>query len=120
METFTKLVITIVVIVVVRYGWKVLNWVWFKPKKLEKWLRNEGYNGNSYKLLFGDMIELATMVKEGRSKPMSITHDITSYALPFDHHIITKYGINPIYFVFYFISFDHHTTWLTFDRVVKS
>ncbi|PWA98032.1 cytochrome P450 [Artemisia annua] len=92
METFTKLVITIVVVVVVRYGWKILNWVWLKPKKLEKWLRNEGYNGNSYKLLFGDMIELATMVKEGRSKPMSITHDITSYALPFDHHIITKYG----------------------------
>ncbi|GJY88723.1 zinc finger, CCHC-type containing protein, partial [Tanacetum coccineum] len=62
------------------------------PKKLEKWLRNEGYNGNSYKLLSGDMKEFAKTVKEARSKPIPITHDITSYALPFDHYIITKYA----------------------------
>nr|GEZ05750.1 cytochrome P450 CYP72A219-like [Tanacetum cinerariifolium] len=77
---------------IVRWGWNLLNWVWLKPKKLEKWLRNEGYNGNSYKLVPGDMKEFAKTVKEARSKPIPITHDITSYALPFDHHIITKYG----------------------------
>ena len=94
METIGKLVITIVVVVIVRWGWNLLNWVWLKPKKLEKWLRNEGYNGNSYKLLSGDMAEFAKIVKEARSKPIPITHDITSYALPFDHHIISKYGIS--------------------------
>ncbi|KAI3730597.1 hypothetical protein L1987_61768 [Smallanthus sonchifolius] len=92
METMGKVAIAIVVAVVVRWGWKLLNWVWLKPKKLEKWLREEGYKGNSYKFLMGDMIDLATMVKEGKSKPIPVTRDITSYALPFDHHIISKYG----------------------------
>ncbi|KAK1416130.1 hypothetical protein QVD17_31918 [Tagetes erecta] len=94
METLMgKVFITFVVVVMVRWGWKLLNWVWLKPKKLEKWLRNEGYKGNSYKLPLGDMLEVATILKEGRSKPMmTFTHDITSYALPFDHHIISKYG----------------------------
>ncbi|KAI3730595.1 hypothetical protein L1987_61766 [Smallanthus sonchifolius] len=92
METMGKVAIAIVVAVMVRWGWKLLNWVWLKPKKLEKWLRDEGYKGNSYKFLMGDMIELATIIKEGKSKPIPVTHDITSYALPFDHHIISKYG----------------------------
>ncbi|KAK1416131.1 hypothetical protein QVD17_31919 [Tagetes erecta] len=92
METMGKVVIAIVVGVMMRWGWKLLNWSWFTPKKLEKWLKNEGYKGNSYKFLMGDMIELATILKQGKSKPMPLTHDITSYALPFDHHIISKYG----------------------------
>ncbi|KAK1416128.1 hypothetical protein QVD17_31916 [Tagetes erecta] len=88
-----KVVIAIVVTMMVRWGWKLLNWVWLKPKQLEKWLRGEGYKGNSYKLLVGDMLELATIMKQAKSKPMmTVTHDITSYALPFDHHIISKYG----------------------------
>ncbi|KAD2804260.1 hypothetical protein E3N88_37637 [Mikania micrantha] len=92
MEKMGKVAVAIIVALFLRWGWKLLNWVWLKPKKLEKWLRNEGYKGNSYKLLLGDMIELATIVKEGKSKPIQVTHDITSYALPFDHHIISKYG----------------------------
>ncbi|KAI7729667.1 hypothetical protein M8C21_015760 [Ambrosia artemisiifolia] len=92
MGTMGKVTITIVAIVIMRWGWKLVNWVWLKPKKLEKWLRDEGYKGNPYKLLMGDMVELATMVKEGKSKPIPVTHDISSYALPFDHHIISKYG----------------------------
>ncbi|KAM0015281.1 putative secologanin synthase [Helianthus debilis subsp. tardiflorus] len=92
METMGKVATAIVALVILRWGWKLLNWIWLKPKKLEKWLRDEGYKGNPYKLLMGDMIELATMVKEGKSKPIPVTHDITSYTLPFDHHIISKYG----------------------------
>ncbi|KAI3817209.1 hypothetical protein L1987_10998 [Smallanthus sonchifolius] len=87
-----KVAVAIVVAVIVRWGWKLLNWVWLKPKKLEKRLREEGYKGNSYRFLMGDLIDLATMIKEGKSKPMPVTHDITSYALPFDHRIISKYG----------------------------
>ncbi|GAY66724.1 hypothetical protein CUMW_251090 [Citrus unshiu] len=29
--------------------WMLLNWVWLKPKKLEKFLRKQGFSGNSYK-----------------------------------------------------------------------
>ncbi|KAM0015292.1 putative secologanin synthase [Helianthus debilis subsp. tardiflorus] len=92
METMGKVAMAIVALVIMRWGWKLLNWVWLKPKRLEKWLRDEGYNSNSCRLLIGDMIELATMMKEGKSKPIPVTHDITSYALPFDHHMVSKYG----------------------------
>ncbi|XP_076941706.1 cytochrome P450 CYP72A219-like [Bidens hawaiensis] len=92
METMGRVIIAIVVAVILGWGWKLLNWVWLKPKKLEKWLRDEGYKGNPYKLLMGDMIELATIIKEVKLKSIPVTHDITSYALPFDHHIISKYG----------------------------
>ncbi|KAM0029172.1 putative secologanin synthase [Helianthus debilis subsp. tardiflorus] len=87
-----KVVIAIIVVVILRWGWKLLNWAWLNPKKLEKSLREQGYKGNSYKLLKGDLIELATMVKEVRSKPMPISHDISSHVLPYDHHIFNKYG----------------------------
>ncbi|KAD2804264.1 hypothetical protein E3N88_37641 [Mikania micrantha] len=92
METMGKVAVTIVVALVLRWGWKLLNWVWLKPKKLEKWLRDEGYKGNSYRFPLGDLIELASMIKEGKTKHIPVTHDITSYALPFDHYIISKFG----------------------------
>ena len=98
MEIVGKVVIAIVTTLIFRWGWKVLNWVWLKPKKLEKWLRDEGYKGNSYKLLMGDIIELATMVNEAKKDPIPITHDIVPYILPFDHKIISKYGNNFFFF----------------------
>lgn len=94
----STIVITIVVVVIVNLGWKVLNWAWLNPKKLEKLLKEQGYRGNSYKLLRGDIIELANMVNEARSKPMPISHDITLHIMPFDYHIFDKYGI---FFFFY-------------------
>ncbi|XP_023762804.1 cytochrome P450 CYP72A219 [Lactuca sativa] len=92
METVGKVVIAIVIAVIIRRGWKVLNWVWLKPKKLEKWLRDEGYKGNSYKLLMGDMIELGKMMNLAKKDPIPITHDILPHILPFDHKIISTYG----------------------------
>uniref|UniRef100_A0A251V6H1 Putative cytochrome P450 n=1 Tax=Helianthus annuus TaxID=4232 RepID=A0A251V6H1_HELAN len=87
-----KVVIAIVIGLIVRWGWKVLNWTWLKPKKLEKWLREQGYQGNPYRLLIGDIKDLATMMTEAKPKHIQISHDIFSHCLPFDHHVITKYG----------------------------
>ncbi|GKF09280.1 hypothetical protein Tco_0043504, partial [Tanacetum coccineum] len=91
METIAKTIITIAIVVLMRWGWELLNWAWLKPRKLENWLRNEGYKGNSYKLVTGDLKELATMSMEAISKPMSTLHNITPHALPLDDHIINKY-----------------------------
>ncbi|KAK9077435.1 hypothetical protein SSX86_005772 [Deinandra increscens subsp. villosa] len=90
--TMGKVVIAIIMVLIGRVGWKLLNWAWLKPRKLERWMRSEGYKGNSYKLVLGDVKELARMMKEGKSKTMPISHDIAAHVLPFDHHIITKYG----------------------------
>ncbi|GJY68095.1 putative secologanin synthase [Tanacetum coccineum] len=90
--TVTKVVITIAVVVVLKLGWKLLNCAWLMPKKLEKLLREQGYQGNPYKPITGDIMELAKTTKEARAKPMSISHDITPHVSPYEHHIYSKYG----------------------------
>ncbi|GKC22540.1 cytochrome P450 CYP72A219-like protein [Tanacetum coccineum] len=79
-------------VVVLKLGWKLLNWAWLMPKKLEKLLREQGYQGNPYKPITGDIMELAKTTKEARAKPMSISHDITPHVSPYEHHIYSKYG----------------------------
>ncbi|PHU04228.1 Cytochrome [Capsicum chinense] len=64
------------IIFVLRWAWRILNYVWFKPKKLEKCLRQQGFKGNSYKLLYGDMKEMKKMSEEAMSKPVNFSHDL--------------------------------------------
>ncbi|KAL5565060.1 hypothetical protein UlMin_028224 [Ulmus minor] len=87
------LFVVAVVVLITRWAWRALNWIWLRPKKLEKVLREQGLKGNSYRLLFGDLKESLSMSKEARSKPMSISDDdIAPRILPFLHHSINTYG----------------------------
>ncbi|KAM3301983.1 hypothetical protein P3S67_016485 [Capsicum chacoense] len=73
--------------------WRVMNWVRFRPKKLEKLLRQQGLMGNSYRILYGDTKDLSGMVKEAMSKPMSIYDDnIAPRLVPFFLETIKKHG----------------------------
>nr|AJD25170.1 cytochrome P450 CYP72A329 [Salvia miltiorrhiza] len=74
------------------YLWKLLNWVWFTPKKLEKILRQQGFNGNSYKLFYGDFKEIRSIAKEAVSKPMNFSNDIAPRAIPIYHQTCKRYG----------------------------
>ncbi|XP_073029529.1 cytochrome P450 CYP72A219-like [Primulina eburnea] len=74
------------------YGWKMLNWVWLRPKRKEKQLRQQGFNGNSYRFLFGDFKEMLTMMKEAKSKPITFSNDIVPRVLPFIHESLKNYG----------------------------
>ncbi|KAK4420455.1 cytochrome [Sesamum alatum] len=71
---------------------KVLNWVWFRPKKLEKLLRNQGFNGNPYRLFLGDMQDLGKVMKTEQPKTLKLSDDLTPHILPYYHNIIDKYG----------------------------
>ncbi|KAK1572910.1 hypothetical protein Q3G72_001028 [Acer saccharum] len=78
---------------------RVLNWVWLRPKKLEKFLRQQGFSGNSYRLFHGDMKDMSEMRKQVTiSKPINLSdsyvHNIVPRILPFQHHINTIYGKN--------------------------
>ncbi|XP_059659700.1 cytochrome P450 CYP72A219-like [Cornus florida] len=84
----------VVVVVVVILTWRVLNWVWLRPRKLEKQLRQQGLSGNSYRLLFGDLKEMSEMIKEARSKPINLSDDIVHRITPFIHKSIHNYGKN--------------------------
>lgn len=80
-------------VIALTYIWKILNWVWVRPRKLEKLLRQQGFKGNSYKLLYGDFKDISKITKEAVSKPMSFSHDIAHRATPIFHNARKNYGM---------------------------
>uniref|UniRef100_A0A2K1YI30 Cytochrome P450 n=1 Tax=Populus trichocarpa TaxID=3694 RepID=A0A2K1YI30_POPTR len=79
--TVTSILVSIVYVAVLRWAWRVLNWVWFRPKKVERCLRQQGFAGKPYRLLFGDWKENSDMLKEARTKPIE-----TKWVLIFNIH----------------------------------
>ena len=77
------------------WAWRILNWAWFKPRRAEKLLREQGLSGNSYRVLFGDVKEMAQMGAKAKAKPMDFTNDFVPRAVPFIHKIINTYGMFP-------------------------
>jgi hypothetical protein len=73
---------------------RVVYIIWWRPKSLEKELRQQGIRGTSYKLLHGDMKEMKKSTIEALSKPMTtLNHKIAPRVLPFFHEMFQKYGI---------------------------
>ena len=73
-------------------AWKVLSWVWLKPRKLEKHLKQQGFKGNPYKLFYGDFKEIGTLFQEAYSKPISLSDDIVPRVIPHFLGTVNKYG----------------------------
>eukprot|EP00261_Vitis_vinifera_P016241 XP_010645072.1 PREDICTED: cytochrome P450 CYP72A219 [Vitis vinifera] len=90
----SSVAISFVFITLLIYAWRLLNWVWLRPKKLERCLRQQGLTGNSYRLLHGDFREMSRMINEANSRPISFSDDIVQRVLPFHDHSIQKYGKN--------------------------
>ncbi|CAN4103191.1 unnamed protein product [Withania somnifera] len=84
--------ICVAILLVCYYTWKVLNWAWFRPKKLENCLRQRGLKGNPYKLLYGDLDELTKSIVEAKSKPINFSDDIAQRLIPFFLNAINKNG----------------------------
>ncbi|KAK1404870.1 Cytochrome P450, family 72, subfamily A, polypeptide 8 [Heracleum sosnowskyi] len=76
------------------FGWRIFNWVWLRPRKLEKILRKQGFKGNPYKIFFGDIRELVKMLAEAKSKPIGLADDILPRVVPGDVHTVGKHGKN--------------------------
>ncbi|CAN4103181.1 unnamed protein product [Withania somnifera] len=88
------------VITLVIYAWRLLDWAWFKPRKLNKCLRKQGLKGNSYKLVFGDIKELAKSFEDVKSKPLNVSDDdISPRILPYFVETIKKHGKNSFIWV---------------------
>ncbi|KAF7130568.1 hypothetical protein RHSIM_Rhsim10G0139000 [Rhododendron simsii] len=66
--------------------------IWWKPKSIEKKLKQQGIKGNSYKLLYGDFKEIVRVTKEAWSKPMALNHRIVPRVKPFIQAMVQKYG----------------------------
>ncbi|XP_061365533.1 cytochrome P450 72A68-like isoform X2 [Gastrolobium bilobum] len=86
--------IIITMIVAIIWSWRVLNWLWLKPKRLERLLREQGLQGNPYKIMVGDLKDILKMQKEARSKTMNLSDDIVPRVLSFVQHNVNKHGEN--------------------------
>ncbi|KAF5798413.1 putative 11-oxo-beta-amyrin 30-oxidase [Helianthus annuus] len=81
-------------IVVILCTWKMVNILWLRPKKLEKFLMNQGLNGNKYKFWFGDMKELAMVSKQSKSMQINIDDGtgVLAHTGAFNLQSMQKYG----------------------------
>ncbi|XP_056844453.1 LOW QUALITY PROTEIN: cytochrome P450 72A13 [Raphanus sativus] len=71
---------------------RVVNWVWLRPKKLESYLRRQGLPGTPYTPLIGDTKRNVKMLIEARSKPITLTDDITPRLLPLTLKMFNSHG----------------------------
>ncbi|KAK4853486.1 hypothetical protein QYF36_009913 [Acer negundo] len=98
MENCTTLITTLLIssASLVLYGlMRVVYVVWWRPKCLEKQLRQQGIQGTSFNLWQfhgGDMRKMVKVSKETWSKPMTLNHHIAPYVLPSFHQMVQKYG----------------------------
>ncbi|KAK7244045.1 hypothetical protein RIF29_38863 [Crotalaria pallida] len=86
--------IGIVVIVAVIWGWRMLNWLWLGPKKLERLLREQGLQGNPYRILVGDLKELLKSKMETESQAMDLSDDIVPYVYSYRQESVNTHGKN--------------------------
>ncbi|KAL3502798.1 hypothetical protein ACH5RR_037247 [Cinchona calisaya] len=88
------LIVATSVIAFLVWAWRLLNFVWLRPKQLEKCLRAQGLCGSSYRLFHGDFKTMAMMHEEAQTKPIALSDDIVPRILPFQLETIKKYGNN--------------------------
>ncbi|XP_021718980.1 cytochrome P450 CYP72A219-like [Chenopodium quinoa] len=95
METLTtsSVLTAVVCITVVTVMIKVVYWVWLRPKKLERLLRQKGFSGTSYKFLFGGIKTFVTMREEALKTPMDrFSDEYFPRVEPFRHQLASKFG----------------------------
>ncbi|XP_028796123.1 cytochrome P450 CYP72A219-like isoform X1 [Neltuma alba] len=89
-----SLIAGIVIFVIVGVIGRVVNWLWLRPKRLERYLRRQNLKGNPYRLGFGDLKEMSQMIQEAKSKPINLDDEIIPRVIPFRHQLIQNYGKN--------------------------
>ncbi|CAL5406020.1 unnamed protein product [Camellia sinensis] len=93
--TVSSIIASIALVTLVTYAWKVVNWVWLRPKQIEKCLREQGFKGNPYKVLYGDTKEMISMMRESKSKSMDTSSDdIVPHLLPSHPNYVNLHGKN--------------------------
>ncbi|KAL9265168.1 Cytochrome P450 72A397-like protein [Drosera capensis] len=74
-----------------------VNSLWLMPKKLEKCLREQGFAGNPYCFLVGDLLELSKLSTVARSTRIKLSDDYCHRVLPMEHQTLKTYGKNSFY-----------------------
>ncbi|KAI3466001.1 hypothetical protein Pfo_022664 [Paulownia fortunei] len=92
--TLGVILTSIVVAASVTLAVKLLNWLWFRPRKLEKFLRKQGLNGNPYRPFLGDLKDMFKIIKAEQPRSIELSDHILPHIFAYFHRILTKYGQN--------------------------
>ncbi|KAB1216967.1 hypothetical protein CJ030_MR4G016020 [Morella rubra] len=79
---------SICIAILLTCSWRVLDWVWMRPKKLEKCLRQQGYNPT------GDLKDMFMLEKHAKSRPMGLSDDPPPFVIPFFDQTVKIHGKN--------------------------
>ncbi|VVA91605.1 unnamed protein product [Arabis nemorensis] len=90
--TVRKVILIGFSILILNWVWRAVNWVWLRPKRLEKYLKKQGFSGNSYRILMGDMRESNQMDQVAHSLPLPLSADFLPRMMPFLHHTVLNHG----------------------------
>lgn len=71
---------------------KLVHSIWWGPICLEKYFRQQGIRGTSYKPLHGDREDIKRSSTEAWSKPMTLNHRIAPRVIPFFYYMVQTYG----------------------------
>ncbi|XP_017218245.1 cytochrome P450 72A15 [Daucus carota subsp. sativus] len=87
-----SIVFSVIALGILRYTIILANKYWFRPKQLEKRLRDLGFRGNPYRIIFGDIKDVEGMRAQVTSEPMELSDDVASRILPYHNHLVQTYG----------------------------
>ncbi|KQK08829.1 cytochrome P450 72A15 isoform X1 [Brachypodium distachyon] len=72
---------------------RLLDRLWWHPRRHERALRAQGLRGTPYRFLVGDVNAYERQNKEARSRPMPLRcHDIAPHVAPFLHNAVREHG----------------------------
>ena len=74
-------------------GGRLLNRLWWQPRRLERALRAQGLRGTSYRFLTGDLKDFNRLNKEAWATPLPLgCHDIVPRVTPFLCNRVREHG----------------------------
>ncbi|RDX71573.1 hypothetical protein CR513_49062, partial [Mucuna pruriens] len=71
---------------------RLVNNIWWRPRRTEKLLRQQGIRGSSYKPFEGDISDMQNSVQKASSKAISLNHQIIPRVIPFFHKMVQQHG----------------------------
>ncbi|XP_074562679.1 cytochrome P450 734A6-like isoform X2 [Curcuma longa] len=76
-------------------AFRVLDYLWWRPKRVERYFAKQGIRGPPYRFFFGCVKEMVGLMLEAASKPMVMPqnqHNVLPRVLAFYHYWKKRYG----------------------------
>ncbi|XP_077226412.1 cytochrome P450 superfamily protein [Tasmannia lanceolata] len=71
---------------------KVVDFLWWRPRKIELHFAKQGIRGPPYRFFIGNIKEIVGLMLKASSHPMPLSHNILPRVLSFYHHWKKIYG----------------------------